>query len=490
MAAIDTQHDPHPATAERSSSNVSEAADPPSKLAATVEKPIFPLLRLPQEIVLRVFYWLYLETFYMPYKNGKRQREPFDYFFRSPFLVNWFKFQLPYVNALFHQILTPVLLPCVRIASRHVYSRTPLYDLVSYPALLAQLRHLSIDFDRLGHDVAHLDRARLGHAFLIIAMSSRQLETLELSDLVLINDDDSMDLYKAKPYISYSRAKPWQFDLTYSHLLQVLADIDIEEERHLVPRFKQVFEEQGVSYPRLKTALLMDGNGGISVEDYANLFLIPRELYNGEVSEAQCSKTSTECNNLTTACPALSHLTLMLWYDKLHIDCAFIDAMAHVKRHHERLDRITLLSRRLRYEPRLLGAGVSLTRWFERDVVPVLMHAFRTFAEHAMVVTIYILTLNKYELLKAIETYWTPVYRRLKELYPHKVVIRVEPLRVWRYSSKDVFGAVAKKHRQKSLSLASGQEPCPTQPATWIDPRSVRQFFNEDSDEDFEEYPS
>ncbi|GAC95703.1 hypothetical protein PHSY_003279 [Pseudozyma hubeiensis SY62] len=412
MAATDTESDPLGTKPDRSSSSVSEGADPPSKLAATVEKPIFPLLRLPQEIVLRIFYHLYLEAVYMPHKSGERHRQR---------LANWFKFQLPYVHSLFHQLLMPALLPCVgiasrRVGSRHAGSETPLSDLVSYPALLAQLRHLSIDFDRLGHDVAHLDRARLGHAFLIIAMSSRQLETLELSDLVLIDDDDSTDLYKLDPYKSYSKAKPWQFDLTYSHLLQVLADIDIEEERHLIPRFKQAFEEQGMCFPRLKTALLMDGNGGISVKDYANLFLIPRELCNGQVNETQCNKSSTECTNLITACPALSHLTLVLWYDKLLIDPAWLDAMAHVRRHHDRLDTITLVSRRLRYEPRLLGAGVSLSQWFERDVLPVLRHAFWISWKHLMDVVIFILTLNDHEVSQAINTLWMPAYKRLREL--------------------------------------------------------------------------
>ncbi|KAJ9475236.1 hypothetical protein PHBOTO_005293 [Pseudozyma hubeiensis] len=487
MAAIDTEHESLPAKPERSSSNVSQAANPPSKLAAMVEKPIFPLLRLPPEIVLRILYWLYMETVYMSHNSGERQRQHFAYWLKNPRLANWFKFKLPCVNALFHQLLTPVLLPCVGIASRRlqIYQKTPLHDLVSFPALLAQLRHLSVDFDRLiDSRFAENERLYLGHVCLIIAMSSCQLVTLELNDLVLSScEGDSTDIGRWVPYGANKKAKPWQFDLTCTNLVQALADI--EEERHLIPRFKQVIQEQRVGFPHLKSALLMDGNGGISVEDYANLLLIPRELCNFQVSDTQCSKTSTKCNNLTTACPALEDLTLVLWYDQLHIDRAFIDAMAHIKRHHKDLFQLTLVSRRLRYEPRLSGAGVSLSQWFERDVVPVLRHVFMAFAEHSMLVNINILTLDEDEVYRAIETLWKPVESRLRQLYnPRTYLLFVKPLRVRQYSQKEVFGAVAQEHRQMSISSAARQKPCPTRPATWIDPSSVQQFFRKTFNDD------
>ncbi|CDW94813.1 hypothetical protein [Sporisorium scitamineum] len=140
----------------------------------------------------------------------------------------------------------------------------------------------------------------------------------------------------------------------------------------------------------------MDGNRGISTDDYANLFLIPRHLCSAAITElhehstASCSIKPDECQAVT-ACPALETLTLVLWYDKLVIDSCFLHAMVHMASHHPRMKRLNLVSRRLRYEPRLLDNNVTLDEWFRFKVLPVLRLAEELFKQK-LELYIYILT--------------------------------------------------------------------------------------------------
>ncbi|CBQ72447.1 hypothetical protein sr13155 [Sporisorium reilianum SRZ2] len=263
----------------------------------------------------------------------------------------------------------------------------------SFAPCLSHTRHIRIDFDSLWER----DNAfayYLAHVWLV-CLTAVNLETLELSDLVL-NSGDSSSYYGLAPYKFFEAAKPLQFDLAY--------------------QFRQNVQPpsaggRGIGFAKLKTVFLMDGNAGIRLNDYANLFLIPRHLCSDRIAEMHelspinCSTYPDDCKAIT-ACPSLKNLTLVLWYDQLVIDASFLRAMAHVAAHHPRLKRLNLVSRRLRYDPQRVETGMTLNEWFKLKVVPLLQLAEELFA-NKLQLHIYILTkdANRHQTLDAIEEY-------------------------------------------------------------------------------------
>lgn len=294
-------------------------------------------------------------------------------------------------------------------------------------------------------------------------------------------------------FLAFGDADPWQFDLSCSRLLQVLPETEF---RDLVPRFEHLVEQVGVGFPRLRHVLLMDGNAGISIKDYANLFLIPRDICNIQADGPSKSATIAECggdsearcNGLTTACPSLESLTLVLWYSCLLIDAKFLAAMSHLRQHHPNFEELTLISRRLRCDIEAsLDGSFKISQWFQDAVVPILRSAAEQLLKHKLRVTIYVMTrdyLQTNYVQDGINRYWTPVLD--KYVKEHEATIQgslnVEAFYVREYRPTVVYQQVAKHHkigfRIDHLKRSKDSKPSEIHPATWINPSTVTAFFD------------
>lgn len=393
----------------------------------------------------------------------------------------WLTTQLPAVHSFFLRHMAPVLLPCLAFPSysyRHKVDHERLAFMCSptFAPVLGHLKHLRIDFD------SHSEKSRfftdgvapslwLAHIYSICIHATR-LESLEWSDLVLnAGDMDAYDMGYV-PYGTFEGAKPLPFDLTCSQLLSILPQVDDNDSTtvtntdtdaaqallyawgqdaviQLVQQLRRAASE--VALPQLKHVLITDGNGGISVDDYANLFLIDRLSLSDAGSASgpgsNCETWGHPVCTRTTACPSLSSLTLVLWYQVLQINAAFLHAMLHVRQHHPHLKHLTLISRRLRYEPRIVGTKVSLQDWFRYDVVPVLQLAQRLLAPH-LSLTIYILSTSsqRYKLSSAVQDYWPPLSTNDDNSHNFKVEI----MEMYDFKSSQVFEIAAKEHRTRA----------------------------------------
>lgn len=213
-------------------------------------------------------------------------------------------------------------------------------------------RHLHINFDRLARTKGAT--RSVAHLYLVV-LSATQLETLEMSDMAATFASNGNSYV---PYTFFAKAKPLQFDLGASHLAKPLPHLfqfqasnegntltdpatwTPQALEHFVARIASMTQADGahpqhggggIGFARLKHVLLMDGNSGITHDDYANLFLIPRRKCSVQVVQMQrassqpCLIWPDECSDVS-AIPCLSSLTLVLWYAELLIDATFLHA--------------------------------------------------------------------------------------------------------------------------------------------------------------------
>ncbi|SPO28527.1 uncharacterized protein UTRI_04924 [Ustilago trichophora] len=379
--------------------------------------------------------------------------------------LSWFKFTLPLVHPRFFHLLAPCPQPCIQFPQYHrnndlleriVYMSSP-----SFAPMLIHTRHIRINFESLQERCYSL-RCYLAHIYLI-CLSAFRLETLELGDLVL-NAGDKNSEYGVAPYRLFEGAPPLQFDLTSSYLLKALPGIFAHLARqtesspswktdalqHFLAQWHRIVKEPqdgqggGIGFAKLKHVFLMDGNEGITIDHYANLFLIPRHLCSAPVAAIHdanpnpCNIWSHRACTGVTACPSLTSLTLVLWYDLLLIDASFLHAMLHFVHHHPKLARLNLVSRRLRFEPDSVASKLSPEEWFQYQVVPLLTLANDLFKDKVEVY-IYILT-NSNDDRSRIDV----VIQRFQGAYP---AVKVETMAVYGpYNPKDIYHTAAKVH--------------------------------------------
>nr|CDI56974.1 uncharacterized protein BN887_01555 [Melanopsichium pennsylvanicum 4] len=359
---------------------------------------------------------------------------------------------------------------------------------LNFAPVLAELRHLRINFDELSERYAYCKRGKNVFAWIAhisrLCLGATSLESLEWGDLVLNEGDEGGNF--GSPFRDFDGTKPFPLDLTCSKLLEALSAEPVEEYRwyndligtitdtfgqdapkQLFHQFNRIVrsplaiqgsEAVGIGFPHLKNVLFMDGNNGISVDDYANLFLVrPDQLAvscfptsisdSNSFSNGPCQAYGKQECSLMTAAPNLSSLSIVLWYSRLQISAAFVYAMLHVRKHHPELNKLDLISRRLRYEPRLLGDQVTLDEWFRFDVLPVLQLAQDLLAPHFWV-TIHILAgvQQESELKRALQTFWKPIS---KPVSSEGGEITVKVMVVESFTPEAVFWEASRTHRRK-----------------------------------------
>ena len=464
-------------------------------LEKSAHKATVTLLHLPDELLAEIVHYLYVDI----------MQQDSSYSDYHSYQQTWFKYILPQVHPRFFHLVTPSPQPCIQLPGRtyeHDFqARLAYMSCPGFVHTLTHTRHLRINFEELYKASAGYSRQNpndeglpaltsyVAHIYLI-CLSAFNLETLEIGDLVL-NEGDVQSIGGFSPFRLFSEVKPLQFDLSCSHLLKALprifttvsesikgperANWEPDAMQHFLGQFHRIVQRPGIGrglgFPHLKHVYLMDGNAGISIDDYADLFLVPRDLCmpsvadTDELSAARCEVLGDSCT-VRTVCPALSSLTLVLWYGQLQIDPVFLHAMVHLVHHHPHLAHLNLISRRLRYEPRFLNPNVSLEQWFRFQVVPMLQLAQELLADK-LKLTIYIITKRREEatLRGTIKTHWHAGR-----------AINVETICVWDTSPEEVHARATDIHRtlcSKDFSRDKRQEHEPA----WLDFEAVRAFF-------------
>lgn len=404
----------------------------------------------------------------------------------------WFKTELPLVNSRLFSIMAPALRYCLSVpptSSPYLWNLTDknvaILASTLFAPVVAHIGHIHIHWRNLystrdaakpfnpSRWVAHLFRVCLG---------AHRLESLEMSDLILTLEDDSHNHYLA-PNIEFGLfrdALPLQFDLTCSKLIQALpkilnfADHDIWGKPGLEQLVEQYKLVDTVGFPRLKHAFFMDGNAGISNEHYANILLVPAskcsipaeqqvfctasspplpfsDSYNPGSSSSDLPTTaSSDVCRLTSACPSLKSLTLVLWYSNLYIDISFVRALVHVCQHHPKLEHIDLISRRLRFDPLRFHNHTTSEAWFCNSVMPVLQLAVELMPS-TVVATFHILA-NTRNLQRVIDEHWPPT--NLQKCCN----VRVQLMMLWEYTPDNTFDKAVSIHRARARIDASMNE--------------------------------
>ncbi|SNX85641.1 uncharacterized protein MEPE_04350 [Melanopsichium pennsylvanicum] len=432
----------------------------------------------------------------------------------------WLTRCLPTVHTRFLHVLAPIMLPSLSLSQDNNDSMTD-QDLaamcsLNFAPILAELRHLRIDFNQLSERCTNRMRGENVYAWIAhisrVCLGATSLESLEWGDLVLNAGDE--EGHFGCSYRAFDGTKPFPLDLTCSKLLEALSAEPVEGYRwynglirvitdtfgqdapkQLFHQFNRIVrsplasqgsEAFGIGFPHLKNVLFMDGNYGISVDDYANLFLVrPDQLAascfptsisdSNSFSNGPCQAYGKQECSLMTAAPNLSSLSIVLWYSRLHISAAFVYAMLHIRKHHPKLKKLELISRRLRYEPRLLGDQVTLDEWFRFDVLPVLQLAQDLLAPHFWVV-IHILAgiQQERELKRALKTFWEPIS---KPVYSEGE-ITVQLMVVESFTPEAVFREASRKHRRKVLLECTLKDRAICEPSSFqlIQMNRIRKF--------------
>ncbi|KAF6767023.1 hypothetical protein PSEUBRA_001996 [Kalmanozyma brasiliensis GHG001] len=436
----------------------------------------FNLIGFPDELLVLIIHLLFLDIFCSePTHSCPRYRRAECV---RCFLVDWFNYTLPYVNKRIHDLMAPSLLPCLAIGEKMTSAEYPVTSLSSDASavLLPHIRHLSINYHGLTEEShARRDTCKIAHAYLVILGSAPSLETLEIDDLVKTYGDgpDDWSEFKIVPFNRYRQASPWQFDLTCSRLLKMLPDTN---EAQLLPRFQELIQRVGIGFPKLRRVLLMDGNGGVSVDDYANLFLIPRDVCSlpQDCTDGLdvCSDDSSKCQALTSACPSIESLTLVLWYSCTLIDADLLAAMRHLKQHHPSLKQLKLISRRFRCEK---GSKYEIDEWFRSKAMPILESASAQLLEYRLEVTIYIMT--NYRSHAAIKDLIRQHRQKVLANDPEHYVA-FEALNVSEFSPTTVYNVVAEAFREDCrLEELLRPKSAANRPAGWIKESTVEGFF-------------